>query len=213
MEEIYKSIHNPYEVVRMFEEEVANYTGAIHAVAVDSCTDALFLCCLYKQVKNVVFPNRTYLIVPQSIMQAGGKVTFDENLEWDGIYELSPYKIYDAAKRFTYGMYISGTLMCLSFHDKKILPIGKGGMILTDDKEADKWFRLSRYEGRGEVMYHEDDIRQMGYNMYMTPEQAARGLTLMRNIPLHNEDQKEQSGYRNLSEYSLFKNSDVAFLV
>ena len=76
MEEIYKSIHNPYEVVRMFEEEVANYTGAIHAVAVDNCTDALFLCCLYKQVKEVTIPDRTYLSVPQSIIQAGGKIIF-----------------------------------------------------------------------------------------------------------------------------------------
>lgn len=211
--EIYKSIHNPYKVVQMFEEEVANYTGAPYAVAVDNCTDALFLCCLYKKVKDVTIPDKTYLSVPQSIIQAGGVVILDGGLEWSGIYELCPYKIYDAAKRFTSDMYLPGSLMCLSFHDKKILKIGKGGMILTDSEEVALWFKSTRYEGRGEIAYRQDDIVQMGYNMYMTPEQAVRGLTLMRNIPLYNTDQEEEGGYRNLSEYSLFKKNKVTFLV
>ncbi len=213
MKGIYKAIHNPYQVVKMFEEEVANYTGAVYAIAVDSCTNALFLSCLYMKVQNVTIPGKTYLSVPQSIIHAGGHVIFNEALEWEGIYELSPYKIYDAAKRFTCGMYIPESLMCLSFHDKKILPIGKGGMILTDNKAAAGWFKLSRYEGREEVMYHDDDIQQLGYNMYMTPEQAARGLTLMRNIPLCNKDQEEQGGYNKLSKFSVFKGSEVTYLI
>ena len=36
---------NPYEVVRMFERAIADYTGAPYAVSVDSCTNALFLSC------------------------------------------------------------------------------------------------------------------------------------------------------------------------
>jgi len=42
--------------------------------------------------------------------------------------------------------------------------------------------------------------------MYMTPEQAARGLTLMRNMPENNPDLSETGGYKNLAEYSVFKN-------
>ncbi len=211
--EIYKSIHNPYKVVQMFEEEVANYTGALYAVAIDNCTDALFLCCLYKQVKEVTIPNNTYLSVPQSIVQAGGSIVLDDGMEWSGIYKLCPYEIYDAAKRFTSEMYLPGSLMCLSFHDKKILKIGKGGMILTDSEEAALWFKSTRYEGRGEIAYSQDDIVRMGYNMYMTPEQAARGLTLMRNIPLHNDDQVEEGGYKKLSDYSVFKKYKMTFSV
>ena len=37
--------HSPYNIVRMFEEEMAHYTGAKYAISVDSCTNALFLCC------------------------------------------------------------------------------------------------------------------------------------------------------------------------
>ena len=213
MMEIYKSIHNPYEVVKMFEEEIANYTGAPYAVAVDSCTDALFLCCMYKGVKEVTIPDRTYLSVPQSIIWAGGSVNLDEGIAWEGIYQLNPYSIYDASKRLTSGMYLQDSLMCLSFHDKKILPIGKGGMILMDSLEAVSWFKSSRYEGRGEISYKQDDLTKIGFNMYMTPEQAARGLTLMRNIPLHNDDQIEEGGYKKLSDYSVFKNYKVTFSV
>jgi len=207
---IYKSIHNPYKIVQMFEEEVANYTGAPYAVSVDSCTSALFLCCVYHRVVTVMIPSKTYLSVPQAIMHAGGEVKFDRRRnKWKGLYQLEPYPIYDSAKRFTSGMYIPGTLMCLSFHIKKHLKIGKGGMILLDDKFAAQWFRRARYEGRGEVLYHQDNISEIGWNMYMTPQEAAHGLALMQNIPLHNKDLEEEGGYRDLTEFTLFKNCKI----
>ena len=39
----YKIKHNPYEIVTMFEESIADYTGAPYALSIDSCTNALFL--------------------------------------------------------------------------------------------------------------------------------------------------------------------------
>lgn len=197
-------IHSPYTIVKMFEEEVAHYTGAKYAVSVDSCTSALFLCCKYLNVKHVTIPKRTYLSVPQSIIHAGGTPHL-KDLEWKGIYELWPYNIYDAAKRFTSGMYIPESYMCLSFHIKKHLAIGKGGMILTDNQDAVQWFKQARYEGRNEVFYKEDNIRMLGWNMYMTPEEAARGLTLMQQMPQQNPDQGEVNGYRDLTEFDVFR--------
>ena len=99
--------------------------------------------------------------------------------------------------------------MCLSFHIKKHLKIGKGGLILTDDKDAYDWFKKGRYEGRGEVMYHQDNIQINGWNAYMTPEQAARGLMLMQNYPENNDDLPEKPYYRDLREFDLFKNIEV----
>jgi dTDP-4-amino-4,6-dideoxygalactose transaminase len=189
----------------MFEETVADYCGSKYAVSTDSCTDAILLCCEYLKVKEVTIPARTYLSVPQSILHAGGTVKF-EDIRWKGVYQLRPYPIYDAAKRFTSDMYIPDSFMCLSFHIKKHLKIGKGGMILTDEEEAAKWFRKGRYEGRGEVVYHEDNIEINGWNAYMSPEQAARGLMLMQNYPEYNEDIPEEPFYRDLREFKLFKN-------
>lgn len=210
-----KPLHNPYKIVKMFEEEVAHYTGAPYAVSVDSCTNALFLSCMFVFEKRAVsrqvtIPSKTYLSVPQSIIHAGGEVVFDKREEannWSGIYELKPLKIYDSAKRLTSNMYIPGSAMCLSFHMKKQLPIGKGGMILTDDLEMVTWLKKARYEGRSEVVYHEDDIDSLGWNMYMTPQEAAHGLALMQNYPDEAPDLAENHGYRDLTLNTIFKNN------
>lgn len=203
--------NNPYQIVKIFEKEVAEYTGAPYAVSVDSCTNALFLCCMYENIKGkkVEIPKRTYLSVPQSIIHAGGEVVFD-NRQWKGVYQLKNTNIYDAAKRFTSDMYISGSHMCLSFHIKKHLKIGKGGMILTDNEKAVEWFKKARYEGRTEgVRYHDDDIDMIGWNMYMTPQEAAHGLALLQNMPEFNEDLPEEPKYRDLTEFTYFKNFEV----
>lgn len=206
------SKHNPFKVVQLFEEEIAHYTGAPFAVSVDSCTNAIFLCCKYLNVKEVTIPSQTYLSVPMSIIHSGAEVVFDKRTDtnhWVGLYQLKPYPIWDSAKRFTSNMYLPGQFMCLSFHIKKSLPIGKGGMILTDNSEAVKWFKKARYEGRSEKFYKQDDIEFCGWNMYMTPSLAARGLELMQNYPVHSSDRLEINGYRDLTEFTVFKNKKV----
>jgi hypothetical protein len=159
-------------------------------------------------VEEVTIPSKTYLSVPMSIMHAGAEVIFDKSEEansWSGIYQLKPYPIYDSAKRLTSDMYIDGMFMCLSFHIKKHLSIGKGGMILTDNEAAYKWFKRARYEGRSEKYYKEDEIDMLGWNMYMTPQQASHGLALMQNYPDNVEDIGEENGYRDLLEFKVFE--------
>ena len=202
-------MRNPFEIVEWFEEAVAEYTGAPYAIAVDSCTNAIFLTCIYRRIKFsdpvITIPKRTYVSVPQSIMHAGAKVEF-EDLDWEGIYQLKPSPIYDAAKRLTSNMYIPGTYMCLSFHHKKHLKIGKGGMILTDDEKAVEDIKKMRYEGRSQgIPYQEDKINSIGSNMYMTPEEAARGLTLLIDHPTDCPDLIENPPYKDLTEFPLFK--------
>ena len=82
-------MHNPHKVVEMFEENMAEYTGAPHAVACDNCTNAIKMCCDYYGVDEVTIPKRTYLSVPQSIVQSGGKVKF-EDIEWKCMCQLKP---------------------------------------------------------------------------------------------------------------------------
>lgn len=165
------------DVVRQFESTIADYAGARYGVAVESCSSALFLSCLYCKVKEVTIPKRTYFSVPCGIIHAGGKVKFD-NRRWSGAYQLKPYPIWDSAVRFRRKMYIPNTLYCLSFQASKHLPIGRGGMILTDSQKALEWFRRMRFDGRAEVPKEQDCVTLCGWNMYMTPEQASRGLDL-----------------------------------
>tara|TARA_Y100000590_G_scaffold341044_1_gene389063 strand:- start:250 stop:888 length:639 start_codon:yes stop_codon:yes gene_type:complete len=198
-------LRNPHSIVKWFEEEVAHYTGAPYAVSCDNCTNAIRMCCEYLKVEEVTIPSRTYVSVPQSIIQAGGQVRLSDK-EWKGIYKLSPYPIYDAAKRFTSNMYIEGSLMCLSFGIKKNLKLGKGGMILTDSLEAVEKLKKLRWSGRVEgVPMPEDEIESMGYNSYITPEWAARGLMLLSVYPEQHPDQEEPGGYPDLAQYGFIK--------
>lgn len=207
----FKSVkHNPFKIVSMFEEEVAEYTNAPYAVAVDSCTNALFLCLKYWGVegREIIVPKRTYLSVPMSAIHAGGIPVF-KDIEWSGIYQLEPTDIYDSAKRLTSNMYIPNSFMCLSFHIKKHLSIGKGGMILCDNAEAVEWFKKARYEGRSEKNYVDDNITMLGWNMYMTPQSAAHGLSLMLNYPEHVPDLGENGGYKDLTTNDVFKKNKI----
>ena len=198
-------MNSPHKVVEMFEENVAEYAGAPYAVACDNCTNAIKMACQFYDVKEVTIPKRTYLSVPQSIIQAGGKVNF-EDLKWKGIYQLKPYPIYDAAKRLTSNMYKEGTLMCLSFGIKKPLKLGKGGMILTDNKHAYRFLKKMRWSGRREdVPYELDQPSFLGYNSYITPEWAAWGMMMLSVYPKHAEDQIEEPDYRDLTTFNIFK--------
>jgi hypothetical protein len=82
-------------------------------------------------------------------------------------------------------------------------------MILTDNANAVSWFKQARYEGRNEKIYHEDDINMLGWNMYMTPQEAAHGLVLMQNYPIDAPDLDENNGYKDLAKFTLFNNCKV----
>ncbi len=200
-----------YDVVRQFEKTIAKYAGAKYGVSVDSCTHAIFLCCKYnfkyELAPLVTIPKRTYIGVANSIIHAGGDIRLVAK-KWSGVYQLKPYPIYDSALRFRRGMYIEASYYCLSFqYTKKHIPIGRGGMILTNNKKAVEWFKQMRFDGRHEKpLDSQGDIKLCGHNMYMTPEQAARGLLLFDTIEnTYMPDLKRAKPYPDLSKLSVFK--------
>jgi dTDP-4-amino-4,6-dideoxygalactose transaminase len=99
---------------------------------------------------------------------------------------------------------------CLSFHFKKLIPIGRGGMILTNDARAADWLRKARYDGRDSYFYNDilnTDVDIMGYHMYMTPEQAIRGVEQFYRAKNDNKTIcGESSEYKvDLSKLTVFK--------
>ena len=203
---------NPYSIVYEFEDRIAEWAGSKWAVAVESGTAAIFLSLMY--LKHLLkpadswmisIPKHTYPSVPCSIIHAGAKVEFSDE-DWQGEYSLDPLNIWDSALRFKKGMYHGG-LQCLSFHIKKHLPIGRGGMILTDDSKARDWLRRARFDGRNPVPLLEDDFTMLGWNAYMEPAQAARGIQLFEVI--RNKDlpdlKVEDQQYPDLSKFDIYK--------
>jgi len=206
-----------HKITEDFESKLSDYTGAPFVVAVDNCSNALFLSLYYENVKGkeITIPSRTYPSVPCEVIHAGGKVVFENvsDKTIKGPYQLKPSKVWDSALRFTHNMYIPNTHMCVSFTGPyKHLKLGKGGAILTDDYSAYMWFKRARFSGRRECSYHEDYFDMLGWNFYMMPEIAARGLLLltqfynMDGTPKHNEDL--ELPYPDLSKYPIYTQYD-----
>ena len=203
--------HNAYEVVNIFEQMVAEYCGAPYAVSVDNATNGLFLCMKYLQIEGeeITIPSRTFMSVPCTIIQAGNRVKFNpehpalQGTKLKGEYKLEPFPVWDSALRFRRDMYRSNQFQCISFSGPhKFLKLGKGAMILTDNKDASEWLKRARYFGRNPVDHMVDNFDMLGWNYYMLPEIAARGCVLMAGISDYNEDLAFE--YQDLSKYSIY---------
>lgn len=213
-----------HKITETFEEELAKYTGAPYVIALDNCSNAIFLALYYdlkvrtkgklewwNKSKEISIPQRTYMSLPCEIIRVGGKVKF-EKIEGEtitGAYQLNPTNVWDSALEFTANMFKPGTLQCLSFTGPyKHLKLSKGGAILTDNEDAYKWFKRARFSGRNECSYHEDNFDMLGWNMYLMPEIAARGLLLMAQFydvngnPIHNKPLTMK--YPDLSKFKIY---------
>jgi perosamine synthetase len=84
-----------------------------------------------------------------------------------------------------------GDVACFSFHPRKLLSTGDGGMITTCNVEWDKQFRLWRQHGMSvpdtvrhgskEVIF--ESYTALGYNYRMTDIQAAIGREQLKRLP------------------------------
>ena len=203
-----------YKVTEEFEKALGDYTGAPYVITVDNQSNALFLCLMYEKAagKEISIPSRTYPSVPCEIIHAGAKVNFlpVEGKTIKGAYQLSPTNIWDSALSFTGDMYKTGTHMCISFTGPyKHFKLSKGGAILTDNYEASLWFKRARYSGRRECSYHDDHFDMLGWNFYMMPELAARGLLLMPQFynldGTKKNNQDLEMPYPDLSKFEIYK--------
>lgn len=202
-----------YKVTEEFERSLCDYAGAPYAVAVDNMSNALFLALMYEGVKGmeITIPTRTYPSVPCEIIHAGAKVNFRpvNGKTLKGAYRLFPSIVVDSALRFTADMYEPETHTCVSFTGPyKHLKLSKGGAILTDDLEAYHWFKRARFSGRRECSYHDDYFDMLGWNFYMMPEIAARGILFMQQFynmdgsKKHNDDL--ELPYPDLSKFEIY---------
>ena len=199
---------NPYEINNELEKQLSEYTGAPYCVVLDSGTSAIILSCILHEVDEVEVPKDTYISVPFAIIQGGGKPKFVD-LEYEGMYQLKPYPIWDSALRLKRGMYIPNTHMILSFGHRKQLPIGSGGALLLDNEEEYIRLKRLRYNGRPETAYHDtDDITEIGFNMILHPILASIGVEMMKTFPDNPPDISNSVNGLDLTKFSVFKNEE-----
>ena len=203
-----------YKITEDFEKSLGDYTGAPYVVTVDNQSNALFLALMYEKVagQEITIPSRTYPSVPCEIIHAGAKVNFKpvKGKTIRGAYQLEPTNVWDSALSFTGDMYKPGTHMCISFTGPyKHFKLSKGGAILTDSHDAYLWFKRARYSGRRECSYHDDNFDMLGWNFYMMPELAARGMLLMGQFYNTDGTKKQNEDlelpYPDLSKFEIYK--------
>jgi dTDP-4-amino-4,6-dideoxygalactose transaminase len=84
-----------------------------------------------------------------------------------------------------------GTVACFSFHPRKVLTTGDGGMLTTRDADLDRKFRLLRQHGMSitDTVRHGarnvafEEYPLVGFNYRMTDIQAAVGRVQLQRLP------------------------------
>jgi dTDP-4-amino-4,6-dideoxygalactose transaminase len=194
-----------FKEIKDFENKIAHWYGSPYAVAIDCCTHAIELCLRYKEVDKFTVPPNTYPSIPNLAKKIGIEFEWKEE-DWKDYYYLGGTNIIDAAVLWKKHSYIPGTLMCLSFQFQKHLSLGRGGMILLDDKKAKDELKKMSYDGRDpDIPWREQNISTIGYHYYMTPETAQRGLEkLPEAIKTKPKDWKLEE-WPDLSNMDVFK--------
>ena len=84
-----------------------------------------------------------------------------------------------------------GRIACFSFHPRKVITTGEGGMLTTADPELDRKFKLLRQHGmsvpdtvrHGSPQVIFEEYLTVGYNYRMTDIQAAVGRRQLERLP------------------------------
>jgi dTDP-4-amino-4,6-dideoxygalactose transaminase len=111
-------------------------------------------------------------VVEDAACAIGSEVSLDGGKTWDKIGK--PH----------------ADIACFSFHPRKILTTGDGGMITTNDPELDAKFRLLRHHGMSvpDTVRHEspevifENYVTTGFNYRMTDIQAAVGIEQLKRL-------------------------------
>jgi dTDP-4-amino-4,6-dideoxygalactose transaminase len=84
-----------------------------------------------------------------------------------------------------------GDIACFSFHPRKVLTVGDGGMLTTNHSEWDQMFRLWRQHGMSVKDFERHQSRRIvleqypvcGFNYRLTDLQAAIGRQQLKRLP------------------------------
>ena len=195
-----------FEAITKLEKKLSKFYNAPYAVAVDCCTHGVELCLRYSKDKAITVPKRTYLSIPFLSHKLNIELKWKDE-DWIDYYYLTD-RVIDAAVLWKKDSYIPGTFMNISFQFQKHLSLGRGGVILTDNKEAAEQLKMMTYDGRiPDIPWRDQNINTIGYHYYMTPETATKGLLKWDEAVKTQPKQWVVSDWPDLTQMDIFKNS------
>jgi len=246
------SIFVPGDLVKEFENKLANYLGSKHAIAVPNCTLALYATFQSLGINpddEVIVPNLTHASSIYPILMSGAKIKVCDFIPGSYNYDLEHLKslITDKTKFmlvcYLYGMPLNikeikkickdhniilvedaaqafgtkvndkyvgtfGDAGCYSFNDTKMLRIGEGGAVVTNDKkvfEAIEHFRhvgevfkanmessVSSNSTYGDLLFNGLSNDGRGLNLRPSPVTFSTGLKRIEVIDKYISDRRKK---------------------
>ena len=197
-----------FSKITEFENKVAKFFNSPYAVAIDCCTHGVELCLRYKNIRKITVPKRTYISIPFLASKLNIDLEWKDEV-WTNYYYLTD-NIIDAAVLWKKNGYIPNTFMNISFQFKKHLSLGRGGIILTDNKNAAIELKKMSYDGRlPDVPWRNQNISSIGYHYYMTPEIAELGLKKLDNAINTPPKQWIVTDWPDLTRMDIFNNENL----
>ena len=194
-----------FDTVTEFENKIAEFYGAPYAIAIDSCTHGLEISLRNENYSDITIPTRTYPSVAFLPQKLNLNLVWNEK-EWKDYYYIGGTNIIDAAVFWKKGGYIPGTYMCLSFQFQTHLSLGRGGMILVDNKDTFDTLKKMSYDGRAHgIPWRDQNLDTVGYHYYMTPETAQLGLDKLPEAIEKTPRQWEWTDWPDLRNMEVFK--------
>lgn len=189
--------------VRAFEDAVARATGMPHAVAVSSGTAALYVALRALHIgpgDDVLVPDFTFPATANAVEATGARVVVGDVREDTWNLDLGraprarvvmPVDCFGLPAELPEGLVVEDAacalgaarpggfadVACLSFHPRKIVTTGEGGMVLCRDAEVAGRVRSLRDHGR-----HDAEFSRWGLNLRMTDIQASLGLAQIARL-------------------------------
>jgi UDP-4-amino-4,6-dideoxy-L-N-acetyl-beta-L-altrosamine transaminase len=184
------------KIVEDFVKEFCSFVGAKYGCALNSATNAIFLC-LENKKQKVVIPSLIPPVVINAINNSNNSFSFSDDVSWVGssyvLHDFGDYKIIDSAQRVDKNQFTneanSQDLAIFSFYPTK--PVGSmdGGIIVSNDKDKIDYFKNRALNG---MTFAENNWERMhtsfGWKMYMNSIQAEIALHNLRKL----EDKKKR---------------------
>tara|TARA_A100001011_G_scaffold400744_1_gene518222 strand:- start:510 stop:1433 length:924 start_codon:yes stop_codon:yes gene_type:complete len=181
------------KVVEEFENEIASYVGAKYACALHSATMGIFMTLLEQERTIVEIPSIIPPVVPNAVITSGHQIRYRDDVDWVGssyiLHQFDDYKIIDSAQQLDENQFTNQAndedLMIFSFYPTK--PVGSvdGGMIVSNDEEKIRRFKiLTRYGTNFEDNSWERKFVLPGWKMYMNSIQAWMALENFKKLEL-----------------------------
>lgn len=178
------------KIVQEFENQICEYVGAKYAASFFSASYAIYSIIKSKVINTpeiFSIPSMIPAVVPNSIIDAGSKITFTNDITWVGnSYKLCDGVI-DSAQKLNKNQFrdecLDDDLLIFSMYPTKPLPSLDGGVVVSNNKEKIEDLKsLSFYGMEYEKNSWSRKQKQVGFKAYMSTLQAtiaSRNLNLL----------------------------------